>query len=556
MKTQKILEENYSKKTAMILIQGALLNPLWWYLSRLIVPDGVDPIMGRVATSVLLLVFAGLVLLPRFKHRAEEIGIIPGVTWAAYAAWLVMANNVHPYYAVVAFLSTVTGSISYQKRSSIFIYVFFATIWAYFGLLGQGYQDKYRLLFVLAQTSGNLMSMGINVKRIDLITLLEDKNRFIDQVTQTVPVIIYVLNLKSQVIDYVNEQFKTVLGYELDQRALLGTNWKDVVHPEDVSRLGAIHFNSKRESQEPWTIEYRIKHVAGNWVWIHERGTVFRRDGDGNPTHLLCTLEDQSREKKLEEAREQDRLKMIIASKMSTLGEMAGGVAHEINNPLLIISGLGEQLEAQTELPNGPSREQIKKTSERIRNMVMRIAAIVRGLRAFARDGSADPFVSVKINDILQDVRELCMARFEASHIELVLPRVSEQWVLEARGVQIGQVLLNLLNNSFDAVTQIQSKRRVEVSVKDLDDHFEFRVSDTGPAISLEVQEKMMQPFFTTKEVGKGTGLGLSISDGLVRSHQGKLILESASPTTFLIVLPKVQHSTQSKNTELVYAKA
>ena len=119
---------------------------------------------------------------------------------------------------------------------------------------------------------------------------------------------------------------------------------------------------------------------------------------------------------------------------------------------------------------------------------------------------------------------------------------IDEEIEIECRLIQIEQVLLNLLNNSFDAIADLEEKWiRVDVEAED---HFvNIKVVDSGKGIPAEASEKIMMPFFTTKEVGKGTGLGLSISSGILKSHGGELSLDrNAANTTFVIRVPRLQN--------------
>jgi signal transduction histidine kinase len=253
-------------------------------------------------------------------------------------------------------------------------------------------------------------------------------------------------------------------------------------------------------------------------------------------------LEERVRErtKELSESRElviQQQQSLLSSTKMSALGEMAGGVAHEINNPLAIIQLISSQLgEALDEKPIDEASakgmaESISKTSERI-------AKIVAGLRTFSRDGSNDSFVRVNVPTLVQDTISFCQERFRNHGVDLQIADLPDT-SFEGRATQVSQVLLNLLNNSFDAIGKTQSSW-VRIDARDLPDEIEIRVTDSGPGLPPEVKKKLFQPFFTTKEIGKGTGIGLSISLGIVHAHNGTLEVDEKSPnTSFVLRLPK-----------------
>lgn len=232
----------------------------------------------------------------------------------------------------------------------------------------------------------------------------------------------------------------------------------------------------------------------------------------------------------------QSQQKMIAASHLSSLGEMAAGVAHEINNPLAVLSLKLELIRSEIESNkiNASTFEKISGAEK----MITRIATIVSNLRTFGRDGSHDPHNSVSLKDIIDDAVSLCGARFHHNDIDLKVAAIQPSHCVRVRSVQISQVLVNLLNNSFDAVMGVDHPR-VEISV-DVDQKWaKLRVIDNGCGIPKSIRDKIMLPFFTTKEVGRGTGLGLSIAKGIILDHGGTLELEDGLPhTSFALTLP------------------
>ncbi len=246
----------------------------------------------------------------------------------------------------------------------------------------------------------------------------------------------------------------------------------------------------------------------------------------------------------LREAKEQilkQQELLIVSSKMSSLGEMATGIAHEINTPLAVISLRASLLKEFSHSKDFAVTGQkiIEETCDIIDKTAHRIARIITGLRAFARDGAADPYQSQDIQTIVSDTHGLCGEKFRNSGIDLQIIMPEAPLVLFCSGTQISQVLLNLLSNSFDAIHELEQKW-IKVEVIDLGNEIEISVTDSGKGIDPAHRSKLAQPFFTTKDVGKGTGLGLSISRGIVMDHKGRLYLDEKSvQTRFVVVLPK-----------------
>ena len=250
---------------------------------------------------------------------------------------------------------------------------------------------------------------------------------------------------------------------------------------------------------------------------------------------IIHDITDKVRTEKLLEEQNQ---KMIFASKMSALGEMAGNIAHEINNPLSVISGrVGQLLRF---LEDGPVEVRVMKDNlTKVENTAFRIARIIRGLRSFSRNGENDPFIDTKIHILVEDMLELCYERFRDQQIQIKTITESPSLSIFCRPVQVGQVLLNLMNNSYDALLSLREKW-VEIEMKDLGSNIELSVTDSGLGIPRSIIPQLMQPYFTTKEAGQGTGLGLSISRLIIEEHRGHFFYdESSKNTRFVIQLPK-----------------
>lgn len=241
----------------------------------------------------------------------------------------------------------------------------------------------------------------------------------------------------------------------------------------------------------------------------------------------------ENKSKELEEQRAQT----IQSGKLAALGEMAAGIAHEINNPLTIISCNATLIRKEAEKEE-VRKEILVKNSLSIEKVVTRISKIVTGLRNVSRDGSQDPVVKCELKDLVDDTLVFCKKRFENMRIDLDISLPEEPLFLHCRPVQISQVILNLLNNAFDAVEELDAKW-VRLEAKEEAGFVELRITDSGRGISEEIAQKILHPFFTTKPVGKGTGLGLSVSRGIIQSHKGSIEVDSgAKNTSFLIKLP------------------
>ena len=244
---------------------------------------------------------------------------------------------------------------------------------------------------------------------------------------------------------------------------------------------------------------------------------------------------------------DEQRVVLIQKSKLASLGLMAGGIAHEINTPLAIISMELEQLHESVE-DNSATPEDIKESIKTVQSTTERIAKIIKGLNFFARDGKSLPIESAHLSTIIVETLSFCSEKMRLNDIRLeIVKHYDESLYIDCRSVEISQVLLNLLNNSIDAISE-QSDKWIKIVVNDNDPNIEINIIDSGNGIPMDIQEKIMQPFFTTKDLGKGTGLGLSISLGIIHSHQGKIFIDNdSSNTKFTIILPK-KHGKKDEN--------
>ena len=236
-------------------------------------------------------------------------------------------------------------------------------------------------------------------------------------------------------------------------------------------------------------------------------------------------------------ALELQRAGAAFAAKMAGLGEMAAGMAHEINTPLAVISIKAAQ--ARELLQEKPlDLELLGRIHDTIAGTVDRISRIVRSLRSFARVGTQDEPKDVSVEGLLSEVKDLCFERFRVHGVALRSEIREAGLSLSCRESEIMQVLLNLLNNAYDAV-QCRQDKWVELGARKNGDWLELWVLDNGEGIPPEVRGRIFDPFFSGKEPGKGTGLGLSISKGIIQSHGGSIEFDPQSQfTRFVIRLP------------------
>ena len=254
----------------------------------------------------------------------------------------------------------------------------------------------------------------------------------------------------------------------------------------------------------------------GEWTWENPDGqlrqfyvSISALTSDDEHLHPILALEDITERKQAEE-------RLQEASLLASVGELAAGVAHEINNPLTSILGFSELLTDQ-DLPE-QARGDIKKISVD----AQRAAKVVRNLLSFARRYEPDTQY-VSVTQIVEKALELRAYEFGINNVQVTAELGEDVPYTMADEHQLVQVMVNILINAEQAMAEANSGGRLTISTETLGDRVRISVSDDGPGITPDELAKIFDPFYTTKEVGKGTGLGLSLSYGIVKQHKGDL---------------------------------
>ncbi len=292
------------------------------------------------------------------------------------------------------------------------------------------------------------------------------------------------------------------------------------------------------EAGEVWRAEMRNITKTGETFWVDTAIAPMKNEKNEIEQYIAVRFDITSR-KKNEELILKQRAQMVSQSRLSALGEMAGGIAHEINNPLSIIStsmGSMKKMIAKNMVKTQLFTELI----EDIEHTIVRITRIISGLRNISREATRENYDTCQIEEILTDVLSVCAEKFKSNGVEfnVKLDSESKNKNFKAMRVQLSQVILNLLSNAYDAIAQANEKW-INLVITSSDEYLMIKCIDSGPGISEEIQNKIFQPFFTTKEIGKGTGLGLSLSLEIVKRHEGKFFLDIDSPNTcFVIMIP------------------
>jgi PAS domain S-box-containing protein len=363
---------------------------------------------------------------------------------------------------------------------------------------------------------------------------LQRNQRFLESILRYIPLIFFAKDRMGKYV-LVNQEFERIFNIKSGQ--VIGKRDDDVfttLNKEFLSKYDEIVLNGENLSyREEVFIQDRKQYYHCTKFYLPDA------NGGSSICGLLLNVTAQVEALSLLEV---ERARSIYTTKMAALGEMSGGVAHEINNPLAVISLTMDQIKKYLE-KDEPDPQKIIGSLEKVDRMVLKVANIIKSLRFFSRQSSdKTPLENVDLKQLLDKTLLLCQEKISSSDIKLELILPTDEAQVEGRAVEISQVFMSLILNSYDAIRRDEHVKwiKIEIAESPTSEEVEILFTDSGRGIDNSISNKIFQPFFTTKEINEGTGLGLSISKGIIESHGGKLIYNTQSPhTQFIVILPK-----------------
>ncbi len=329
-------------------------------------------------------------------------------------------------------------------------------------------------------------------------------------------------------------------GAAVEQRGDLA-GWRRVTHPEDWPAFDRALQEHLAGRSEQFQCEHRVRAAGVGWRWVLARGKVVARNADGTPQRVSGTVTDVTERRSLQ-------ARLETASRLASVGTLAAGVAHEINNPLTFVTNnlrfVADRLTAARDEPTAAARlRDLQQAIAEALDGAHRVRDIVQGLRGLAsppRDQAPIPVdVRAEIEAAAGIARGQVVPRAQLRvTVDAGLPRIS------ASPHELGQVILNLLVNAAQAIPEGAPERNeVRVAARAEDGRVVVEVTDTGSGIPPAALPRIFDPFFTTKEVGAGTGLGLALCHQIVTSAGGTIDVQSepGHGTRFRISLPALE---------------
>lgn len=318
-----------------------------------------------------------------------------------------------------------------------------------------------------------------------------------------------------------NPKFQNLTGYSADE--LLGMNSQDIVFEKDRE---AVRYDAGEmlRFQRKTPYEFRCLCKSGEVIWVMESVATIQYKGE---RALLGSVTDINEKKKID-------AQMLNLGKLVAVGDLAAGIAHEVNNPLTVIMGYAQLL---LENPGLPAN--IETDLRSIYDESQRVVKIIQNLLRFARRSEPGRDL-VDLNDVI--ARALELQRYDLMKNNVALMTTLEPGLpcILADYNQMLQVVLSVLTNAQQALKEVPKNRTLDIATAADKKFVRISVSDNGPGIAPENINRIFDPFFTTKEVGSGNGLGLSVCHGIVSQHDGKILVDSspARGATFVIELP------------------
>ena len=335
---------------------------------------------------------------------------------------------------------------------------------------------------------------------------------------------------------FVSPQVESLLGYRQDEWLADPRLWFTRVHPDDRRVVLAEEERCILE-RDQFSLEYRLLARDGRTVWVRD-DAVFLPADDIHPDRLQGVMFDVTERRLLAE-------QLVQAQKAEAIGQLAGGIAHDFNNLLTAITGYAELLLHRL----GDNHRYARELTEILR-AAERAARVTGKLLAFSRRQTLNPR-NLDLNALLIELDSL-LRRLIGERVQLELSLASGPIMVRAEPTQLEQVVMNLVVNARDAMTEgglirlATAPRRVETAGRGAvaglraGDYVELSVMDSGSGMDAETRRRLFEPFFTTKPVGQGTGLGLAMAYGIVQQSGGIILVESEAGqgSIFRILLP------------------
>jgi PAS domain S-box-containing protein len=324
----------------------------------------------------------------------------------------------------------------------------------------------------------------------------------------------------------VDDRVREICGLppEVASGVTAGRFWREHIHPDDLPRILDAQQRLIDGTLERVSAEYRYLHPERGERWVHHLAIVEKREGPGQPVRITGVLRDITERKRVERELAQQRLQLAHVARVSSMGQLASSLAHELNQPLGAILRNAEAAELLLADPS-PDLDELRAILADIRSDDRRASDVIDRMRAMIKHRGIER-EPLDLSRLAAEVIAILRPDADLRGVRLVLESGPTVPAVDGDRVQLQQVLLNLLLNAMDAVEgRPRGERRVSVPVRTQGATVEVSVSDNGPGIRPEMLPRVFEPFYTSKP--NGLGMGLPIASTIVEAHGGRLRAEN-----------------------------
>ncbi len=407
-------------------------------------------------------------------------------------------------------------------------------------------------------TTSLVSALFIVIVRIN--KMLQERIKWHDLILRNVNLGFWSRNLADDTVQY-HEQWAKMLGYSLGKVQGNTEVWKSLIHPEDKAQALATLNKFLNGISDSYYSEYRLKTKTGEWRWILDQGQAIERDSDGKVLRCAGTHLDITDRVQMQEI-------MIQNEKMMSIGGLAAGMAHEINNPIagimqnasVILNRLTKKSPKNREIADKLNvdfdkisafmeERKIIKMVRLIRETGLHASEIISNMLSFSRK-SESKFKEIEIAKTIDDTIKLLendydmKKHYDFKNIRIIKNYQPELTTVHAQESKIKQVIMNILKNGAEAMAEENKPTKQPqfmINVYQENNYIYIELENNGPSIPEKDKKRIFEPFFTTKSEGRGTGLGLSISYFIItKDHGGEMYIESNESfgVRFVIRLP------------------
>ncbi|MCH7782534.1 PAS domain S-box protein, partial [candidate division KSB1 bacterium] len=401
------------------------------------------------------------------------------------------------------------------------------------------YEEK--TITPLKDSKGNITHFLSTGKDITEKKIAEEELRLSEERFRTIfekgPVGIALAGMDGNFIS-VNDMYCNLLGYSKDE--LLKLKFIDITHEDDRAENEVFNKKMQKGEIESFSIEKRYLKKNGDILWVNVTTSQIR-DKNGKPLYSMGIIEDITERRQLEKKREEAVKLAEKAARLTSLGTLAAGISHEINQPLTAIKIKVDGMLYWKNLSKEISADEVKECLEFVSEQSTRIDDIIKQMRVLAKQDKNSEPIEVVVNTVIRNALALVKQQMSARGVKLELNLARKVPRLKGHPGSLQQIIINLVVNAMHALENSKRKnKKITISTERIENSCKIEISDNGPGIPEKHIKHVFDPFFSTKKGSEGMGLGLSITDNIVSAYGGTISVRNKEKggAQFTIMFP------------------